>query len=184
MAGAAFSQVHKCQTSGKTTYQATPCDGEVVAKKVIESKAPVGLPWAGLKAGMTTEEVQRTLVGMKLEKYRDKDLLTKGISIAGHLYEEGHFSFKDEKFVQFHATSGFGSSGLGLANAQTKSIFEKTVDDLRRQLGSEASLTITENPRMLSADAEWRINGGRVNVGISPITALTSQLLINYFSGR
>jgi uncharacterized protein (DUF1499 family) len=141
----------------------------------------MGLPWTSLRSGMTVQEVQRAVPSVKMEKDRDNNLRIKSVSIAGHSYEDAYFAFKAEKFLQFHASSGFGSSGIGLTNSQAKSIFERTVDDLRRQLGQESSLSVTENSRMLSADAEWRLAGGRVSVSVSPITALTSQLLINYF---
>jgi hypothetical protein len=101
-------------------------------------------------------------------------MVATGVVIAGQSYD-GQYAFRNGQFTQFHA-----STGEYLLNNRSKALYERTVLALRQALGAPTDERIKETPTMLSADTEWRSPAGRASVTISPVTAQTSQLLINF----
>jgi hypothetical protein len=182
-------QVYKCVKNGKTSFQNVPCE-EGSASTVQSSKpaspsgaAAGGLPWEGLRLGMSVDEVKRAVSGTREEEAGTRLRLQKQVTVAGIAFDVTYsFDAQGKQLVEVHAQKVDGATEMS-ANDANLADYEKLKPLFRAKYGTEASSTMKNKETGfpgLAADSRWSAESGRVFVAISPVTATTSNLFLGY----
>ncbi len=198
--------VHKCVKGGSTSYQSTPCDGAALAAPVAARvnasvtapvAAPVrtgsgGLPWDGMRPGMSPEDVRRLVSGLEapVANGRGESLMQKrGTNVAGleFVAQYGFDNLKGLKSVHLDRVGEGKVLDLeSSSNASNLAAFEKLTKFLRGKYGPESNSSLKTKETGfpgLSARSEWSVDGARLFVSVSPITAETSMFSMGMVFG-
>ena len=185
--GCQAQAVHKCVKGGSTTYQSTPCDGAAVSAPVAATIPPSsgGLPWEGLRPGMSLEDVKRLVPDLESSMGDGKNqsaVRKREVKVAGFSFAARYAFERDKglKSVLFEHVGDEKVMDLELSrNANNLAAFEKLTQFLRGKYGAEATRELKTKETGfpgLSATSEWMVDGGRLFVVVLPVTAETSML--------
>lgn len=136
--------------------------------------------WDVLKAGMSIEEVKQKFPNLKpgnegkLVTGAAEMLHASQVSLEGVPFEAGFF-FIGGKFTQVNLLTATADK-----NETNLKVFEKLFNEFRAKYGPETKKTVKHDAYMLSADAAWANEKGRIWVGVMPLTADTSNLLAGF----
>lgn len=179
-ASAVYADMYKCTTSnGSTAFQDAPCANESKSQKLESSAAAGGLPWSGLKLGMSREQISRTLPGVNLVSDGADGLnMANGASIAGFKFHEAGYAFSGGALYKITLVSEY------FDNALVAKGFEKISALFNQQYGaSHEERKFERKWSGLFGSWTWRgPNGGEVYLSVSPVTADSSMLLTGYKS--
>ena len=179
-ATAAHAQIYQCTKGGKTAFQDSPCDAGSTAKVIANRASSGGFNWDGLKPGMTVDEVKQKFPNLKPGNEGKlvtgaKELLhDPQVSLEGVTFEAGFF-FIGGKFTQVNLLTATADK-----NETNLKVFEKLFNQFRVKYGPETKRVVKHDAYMLSADATWESEKGKVWVGVMPLTADTSNLLAGF----
>jgi hypothetical protein len=188
-------QVYKCVKDGKTSFQATPCDGGSTSTAQPRPATGGGLPWDGIRLGMSADDVKRTIAGVRAEgdavASGDQLRLRKqGVIIAGIPFD-ATYSFDRAGRLSSVYVEKTGDVRIGLLNINANDAnladYGKLTSYFRTKYGAETSSTMKNKETGfpgLSAGSYWSVEGARVFVSVSPLTATTSMLSLGYQSER
>lgn len=187
--------VHKCVKGGAFSYQSTPRDGAsvpapVTALTTAAAAAPGragagGLPWEGMREGMSPEDVRRLVAGLEalVPNGKSESLMQRrGANVAGleFVAQYGFDNLKGLKSVHLDRVGdGKGLLVESSSNASNLAGFEKLTKLLRSKYGPESNSRLKTKETGfpgLSASSEWSMDGAKVFVSVSPVTAETSTL--------
>lgn len=168
------AEVHRCNENGRVVYSDTPCPITVGEAQAAQAKAAekARLPWEGLSAGMSVEEVQKHVPGLEAREGSSlfdgaRSMLGKRTTIAGVDLAVDYF-FVAGRLVQVNANSAEDAR-----NELTHRNFERLYNDFKSRYGEESERDIKDRRSGLSGSSTWS-NGARV--GMTPVTAQTSLL--------
>jgi hypothetical protein len=178
-------EVYKCVKNGKTSFQSAPCEGGSISS--LQARAATGgLPWEGLRFGMSADEVTRIVGGAQAEGGGTKVRLSKqDVKIVGIAFN-ATYSFDRDKGLSSVFLEKVGDKVLSLdinANDANLADYEKLRSFFRTKYGAETSSAIKSKATGfpgLSAHSYWSAEGGEVFVSISPVTGETSMMSLGY----
>lgn len=159
-----------------------------------ERAAAGGLPWEGLRPGMSADDVKRTVAGTRAEGDRLANgaqlrLRKQGVIVAGIAFDATYYFDRDEHLSSVVVEKA-GETTIGLLNINANDAnladYEKLTSFFRTKYGAETSSTKKSKETGfpgLSASSDWSAEGGKVFVSISPLTATTSMLSLGYQLG-
>jgi hypothetical protein len=181
-------QVYKCTKDGKTSFQQVPCEGADITKMAVPKPTGGGLPWDGLRPGMAQDEFRRAVAGTQPEG--DRLFRKQGLVIAGVSFD-AEYHFDGQGRLQFVFADKSDGAKFGLLNLNgndaNQADFEKLTAVFRAKYGSEASKSLKNRDTGfpgLSASADWSVDGIRIFISVSPVTATTSMLRLGYNPAR
>lgn len=189
---ASAQSVHKCVKNGVTSFQDSPCDGAAAVQKASLAPASRGLPWDGLRPGMTVAEVKRAVAGVREEERRagrgsDVRLRKSGIVIGGVALDAAYYFDQDDRLASVIAEKATDAKPGALTlteNATNLADFEKLNAAFRSRYGAETNRELKSKETTgfpgLSASSSWSTDGVKVFVSVSPVTATTSMLSVGY----
>ncbi|WP_374349900.1 DUF4124 domain-containing protein [Chitinimonas sp.] len=179
----ASAQVYQCTKNGSVSFQEAPCEKDSTAKTLaIRNSGSSGIFTAGLKTGMSIDEVKSKVAGTQAI---NSDRLFNGsvgklginpVNMAGGTFS-AKFFFLGDRFFQVNLSSDM------TRNAENLKLFDKLCAELRSVYGPESSHKVDNKPTMLSADAEWSTASYWAFVSITPVTADTSLLTLGLRPG-
>lgn len=187
-------QVYKCVKDGKTAFQGNPCEAGSTSTSTQRPRAGGGLPWEGLRPGMSADEVKRTVAGVRAEADHLANgaqlrLRNQGVIVAGIAFDASYYFDRDDRLSSV-IVQKVGETTIGLlninANDSNLADYEKLISSFRTKYGAETSSTKKSKETGfpgLSASSDWSVEGGKVFVSISPLTATTSMLSLGYQLG-
>ncbi|MDO4231820.1 MAG: hypothetical protein Q4D19_06785 [Lautropia sp.] len=196
--------IHKCVVDGRTSYQAEPCEPAAVAPPAARAPAGVdapraaavpvkmnkedrrsaGLPWAGLKVGMSVAEVLALVPGSReawgggqLANGAKDRIVKDGVMLAGREFKATYF-FQGDRFVM-----------MTLVYGQAVDRAERVLIDLGK-LKIEMSqrfgaAQVREAPKLsggqVSGRMEWMLaNGDRVLLAALPMADGSGVLQLGF----
>lgn len=177
---AAHAQIYQCTKGGKTAFQDSPCDAGSAAKVIANRASSGAFNWDELKPGMSVDEVKQKFPGLKpgnegkLVTGARELLHGSQVSLGGVTFEAGFF-FIGGKFTQVNLLTDAADK-----NETNLKVFEKLFNEFRAKYGPETKRVVKHDAYMLSADATWESEKGKVWVGVLPLTADTSNLLAGF----
>jgi hypothetical protein len=177
-------QVYRCVKDGKTSFQGTPC--EAGSTSALQSGPQ--LPWEGLRPNMSAGDVRcmvaDVLTGTQSAGVR---LHKQGIVIAGIPFNAEYFFDCDGRLESVQVTKVGEINGEGLknvsANSENLADYEKLARLMRTKYGTRISSTVENGvpgASRLAVDTQWAAQGGKVSISITPRTATTSVLSLEY----
>ncbi len=188
-------QVYKCVKDGKTAFQGNPCEAGSTSTSTPQPRAAAGgLPWEGLRPGMSADDVKRTVAGARAEGDRLANgaqlrLRKQGVIVAGIAFDATYYFDRDERLSSV-VVEKVGETTIGLLNINANDAnladYEKLTSFFRTKYGAATSSTKKSKETGfpgLSASSDWSAEGGKVFVSISPLTATTSMLSLGYQLG-
>lgn len=179
-------QVYKCTKGAQTSYQSTPCSGTSTSVSSAPAGAPAGgLPWEGLRPGMSLEEVRRITSAAPAPPNGSLLVLRKqGVFIAGMSFV-ADYTFDEFRRLLSVRLAAPAEQSVGLlrmsSNDKNLAIYAKLTAFFHSKYGAETSSSMKNKDTGfpgLAAGTEWSVDGGMLYVDISPVTAETSMLLI------
>lgn len=188
-------QVYKCVKEGKTTFQANPCDAGSTSTSMRQPRVTGGgLPWEGLRPDMSADYVKRIVAGVSAEgdhlaNGAQLRLRKHGVVVAGIVFDATYYFARNERLSSVLAEK-VGETTIGPLNINANDAnladYEKLILFFRTKYGAETSSTKNSNETGfpgLSASSDWSVEGGKVFVSITPLTATTSMLSFGYRLG-
>lgn len=182
----AQAQVYKCVKNGATSYQARPCDEDSSSATALNISIG-GMPWEGIRAGLTPEEVGRAVGavradGAPLASGAKLALKKPGIQIADMAFT-AHYYFVDNKQLALVSLERVRVNESGTPETPPNDVnladYKKLVASFRAKYGSDSGSAMKNavaGVNGLSANTEWAVSGGTVFVNITPLTLATSVL--------
>lgn len=178
-------QVYKCVKAGQTSYQSAPCEaGSNATSTQVRAQAD-GLPWDGLRRGMSPEQVKRITDaedesgGGPVPLLRKRDLTLAGMPFIAT------YQFDTARQLVSVTADRQGEQGTGHLQVSGNEVnlpaYTRLTALVRSRYGAEASSALQTRDtgfRGLAARADWSVDGGRCFVNITPISATTSSLSI------
>lgn len=176
--------IYKCAKGGKTSFQERPCEGSRAVPTSVRRVTP-GLPWEGVRLGMSVDEVKRIAATQDKPADGGRALRKPGVMIAGILFDT-RFDFDSSgRFVSAIAQPAQGPSDTLHMNDNDANFadYQKLVSFLRSKYGGETSEPLKNKETGfpgLSAGAHWAVDGGTVFIAIIPVTGTTSTLHLGF----
>ncbi len=178
-------QVYKCVKAGQTAYQSSPCEAGSSASPTQVRAREGGLPWDGLRRGMTPEQVRRLTdaedesAGSTVPLLRKRDLTLAGMPFVAT------YHFDQARQLVSVTADRLGERGSGELQVSGNEVnlpaYARLTALIRGRYGAEASSSLKSRDTGfagLAARADWSVDGGRCFVSISPVTATTSSLSV------
>lgn len=183
----AQAQVFKCVKNGVTSYQSEPCEkGSSSASEL--RVGPGGLPWEGIRADMSAQEIGRVVSAVPAEGGRAANgavltLRKTGVKMAGLSFTATYYFLNNGRLDSVHVERVAENERAVLDSASNKvnlADYKRLATLFRNKYGTEAGSTL-ESPDTgfpgLSASTDWSLpEGGKVSLSIVPLTATTSTL--------
>lgn len=177
-------QVYKCVKGSQTSYQSSPCEAGSASSITQVRATTAGLPWDGLRYGMSLEEVKRIASAVETPGESPRSLRKSAVLIVGIPFQATYNFDRSNQLVGVivERTGHYKVLDLELSdNEANMTAYEKLVSFFRSKYGSETSRNLKNRDTGfpgLAADSEWAVSGGKFSVTISPVTATTSMLTL------
>ncbi len=180
---ATAQQVYKCVKAGQTSYQSSPCEAGSNASATQVRTRQDGLPWDGLRRGMTPEQVRRITDADDESGNSPVPLLRKrDLSLAGMSFVVT-YQFDQARQLVSVTADRVGEQGSGQLQVSGNEVnlpaYTRLAALIRGRYGAEASSSLKSRDTGfagLAARADWSVDGGRCFVSINPVSATTSSL--------